>query len=65
MCSSDLKRPGTQVTLVAYSYALTKALQAAETVANDISVEVVDPRTLAPLDVDTIEIGRASCRERV
>lgn len=51
---AEVKREGTHVTLVAYSYALTKALQAAEEVADQINVEVVDPRTLTPLDVDTI-----------
>jgi pyruvate/2-oxoglutarate/acetoin dehydrogenase E1 component len=52
---AEVKRKGTHLTLVAYSYALTKALQAAEIVeAEGVHVEVVDPRTLAPLDVDTI-----------
>jgi len=51
---AEVRRRGTHLTLVAYSYALTKALQAAAAVADDISVEVVDPRTLVPLDVDTI-----------
>jgi pyruvate/2-oxoglutarate/acetoin dehydrogenase E1 component len=52
---AEVKRAGTHLTLVAYSYALTKALQAAEIVeAEGIHVEVVDPRTLVPLDVDTI-----------
>ena len=50
----EVKRKGTQVTLVAYSYALVRALEAAEILADEISVEVVDPRTLVPLDVDTI-----------
>jgi len=51
---ADVKRRGTHITVVAYSYALVKALAAAEAVAEDINVEVVDPRTLTPLDVDTI-----------
>lgn len=51
---AEVRRRGTHLTLVAYSYALTKALQAAEAVADEINVEVVDPRTLVPLDVDTI-----------
>ena len=52
---AEVKRPGTHLTLVAYSYALTRALAAAEAVAAEgIHVEVVDPRTLVPLDVDTI-----------
>ena len=51
---AEVKRAGTHITVVAYSWALTKALQAAEAVADEINVEVVDPRTLVPLDVDTI-----------
>lgn len=51
---AEVKREGVDVTLVAYSYALVKALAAAETLADEISVEVVDPRTLVPLDVETI-----------
>lgn len=52
--SADVKREGTDLTLVAYSYALTKALAAAEALKDEISVEVVDPRTLVPLDLDTL-----------
>jgi pyruvate dehydrogenase E1 component beta subunit len=51
---ADVKREGTDLTVVAVSYAVVKALQAAEALAGEISVEVVDPRTLAPLDLDTI-----------
>jgi 2-oxoisovalerate dehydrogenase E1 component len=48
-------REGADVTLVAISYMVVEALQAAEALAAEgISVEVVDPRTLAPLDVETI-----------
>jgi pyruvate dehydrogenase E1 component beta subunit len=48
---SDIKRPGTDVTVVAWSKMVTVALKAAETLAADgISCEVVDPRTLRPLD---------------
>ncbi|MGQ9552584.1 MAG: alpha-ketoacid dehydrogenase subunit alpha/beta [Anaerolineae bacterium] len=52
---ADVKREGSDVTVIAYSRALLRALEAAEQVAADgISVEVVDPRTLKPLDLDTI-----------
>ena len=52
---ADVKREGTDVTIVTYSNALHKAKEAAEELAGDgISVEIVDPRTLVPLDVDTI-----------
>ena len=52
---ADIKRAGTDVTLVAYSKMLSIALQAAEVLAKDgIQVEVVDPRTLRPLDLNTL-----------
>jgi pyruvate dehydrogenase E1 component beta subunit len=48
-------RPGSDVTLVAIASAMRPALQAAEALAADgISVEVIDPRTLKPLDLETI-----------
>jgi pyruvate dehydrogenase E1 component beta subunit len=52
---ADIKRAGTDVTLVATSYMVQAALAAAEQLAADgISVEVVDPRTVLPLDMETI-----------
>ncbi len=51
---ADVKRAGTDLTLVATSYAVVKALAAAEALRNEISVEVVDPRSLVPLDLETI-----------
>jgi len=52
---ADIKREGTDVTIVATAWMVKKSLAAAEMLAKEgISVEVVDPRTLAPLDVDTI-----------
>ena len=48
-------RGGTDVTLVSYSRMLSFALQAAEELARDgISVEVIDLRTIVPLDRETI-----------
>jgi pyruvate/2-oxoglutarate/acetoin dehydrogenase E1 component len=48
-------RTGTDVTIVAISRMVLKALDAAEQVAREgISVEVIDPRTIVPLDIDTI-----------
>lgn len=48
-------RPGTDVTVVAISYPVIEALSAATLLEKDgISVEIIDPRTLAPLDIDTI-----------
>ena len=47
--------PGSQVTVVAYGLMAHYALEAADLVAEDgISVEVVDLRTLRPLDRDTL-----------
>jgi pyruvate dehydrogenase E1 component beta subunit len=52
---ADVKRTGTDVTIVATAWMVKKALAAAEQLAQEgISAEVVDPRTLAPLDSDTI-----------
>jgi len=52
---ADVKREGTDVTVVATLYMVHKALAAAEILAKEgISVEVVDPRTLVPLDKETI-----------
>ncbi|NPV45683.1 MAG: alpha-ketoacid dehydrogenase subunit beta [Armatimonadetes bacterium] len=48
------KREGVDVTLVATSYAVVKALTAAEVLAPRYEVEVVDPRSLVPLDVEAI-----------
>lgn len=57
---ADVKREGTDVTLVSWSRELTFCLQAADLLAADgISAEVVDPRTLQPLDMATIA-GSAS-----
>jgi pyruvate/2-oxoglutarate/acetoin dehydrogenase E1 component len=52
---ADVKRAGTDVTIVATGWMVTKSLAAAEQLAKEgISAEVVDPRTLAPLDIETI-----------
>jgi pyruvate/2-oxoglutarate/acetoin dehydrogenase E1 component len=49
---ADIKRDGTDVTLVTWSHMVLKSLQAAEELAADgISVEVIDLRTLVPMDV--------------
>jgi len=48
-------RPGTDVTIVAYSITVGQALEAAEKLAADgIDAEVIDLRTLRPLDMDTV-----------
>jgi pyruvate dehydrogenase E1 component beta subunit len=52
---ADVKRAGSDVTLVAISWMVQHSLKAAEALAKEgISVEVIDPRTLAPLDLETI-----------
>ncbi|MGT2896150.1 alpha-ketoacid dehydrogenase subunit beta [Streptococcus entericus] len=51
----DIKREGTDVTIVSYGRMLERVIQAADEVAAEgISVEVVDPRTLIPLDKEMI-----------
>jgi pyruvate/2-oxoglutarate/acetoin dehydrogenase E1 component len=58
---ADVKRAGTDVTVVGLAYYVSEALAVAEELASEgISVEVVDPRTLVPLDVETV---RASARK--
>jgi pyruvate/2-oxoglutarate/acetoin dehydrogenase E1 component len=50
-----VRREGTDVTVIAYMGMMYRALEAAEDVEKDgISVEIVDPRTLQPLDSATI-----------
>src|SRR3954468_23999560 len=50
-----IRREGSDVTIVAIGWMLGKALAAAEQLAADgVSAEVIDPRTLAPLDTETI-----------
>jgi pyruvate/2-oxoglutarate/acetoin dehydrogenase E1 component len=52
---ADVKRSGKDVTIVATGWMVKKSLAAAERLAEEgISAEVIDPRTLAPLDVKTI-----------
>ncbi len=48
-------RPGSDVTIVAWSMGMSYALQAAEHLAKDgVDAEVIDLRTLRPMDVDTV-----------
>lgn len=54
-CKADIKRVGSDVTVIAYGLMLHETLTAAQQLMHeDINVEVVDPRTLHPLDQDTI-----------
>jgi pyruvate/2-oxoglutarate/acetoin dehydrogenase E1 component len=52
---ADVKREGTDVTVITYSRMVHRSLEAAELLAKEgISVEVIDLRTLKPLDMETI-----------
>lgn len=52
---ADVKREGSDVTLIAWSNMVPRTLEAAEELAAEgISAEVIDPRTLVPLDIDAI-----------
>ena len=52
---ADVKRAGSDVTIVATGWMVQKSLAAAEALAKEgIAAEVIDPRTIAPLDVNTI-----------
>ena len=61
---ADIKRPGTDITIVATSSMVQVALAAAEMLEKvDISAEVIDPRTMFPLDKQTlIESARKTSR---
>jgi pyruvate/2-oxoglutarate/acetoin dehydrogenase E1 component len=66
---AETRREGDDVTVVAIGRLVDRALQAAETLAAEgVSVEVIDPRTLSPLDTDTIlasvrRTGRLVCAQ--
>ena len=52
---ASISRTGSDITVVAVGLMVAKTLDACEPLeAEGLSVEVVDPRTLAPLDIDTI-----------
>lgn len=53
---ADIKREGTDITVATFSYSLLQALEAAEELAEEqgISVEVVDLRSVEPLDMETV-----------
>ncbi|MFQ5780862.1 MAG: alpha-ketoacid dehydrogenase subunit beta, partial [Nitrospiria bacterium] len=62
---ADVKREGKDVTLIAWSKMLLLCLKAAEMLAEGgIEAEVVDPRTLRPLDMNTLA-GSAQKTHRV
>ena len=52
---AEVKKEGTDLTIISYSYGLIKSLQAAESLHKEgINAEVIDIRTLSPLDTETI-----------
>jgi len=52
---AEVKREGTDATIIARSLMVPAALKAAETLeADGVSCEVIDPRTIRPLDINTI-----------
>jgi pyruvate dehydrogenase E1 component beta subunit len=53
---ADIKREGSDVTVVAIGRQVDRSLEASQQLESEkgVSVEVVDPRTLSPLDTDTI-----------
>lgn len=52
---AEVKREGNDLTIIAYSIMIPRSLEAAEKLASEgIDCEVIDPRTLKPLDEDTI-----------
>ena len=51
---ADIKREGSDVTVVATGMMVHHALIAAEQLKDKVSLEVIDPRTLEPLDIGTI-----------
>ncbi len=63
---AEIKRPGRDVTIVAWSKMLHEALRAAERLAEEgIEAEVLDPRTLDPLDIDAILTSVSRTRRAV
>lgn len=55
---ADVKREGTDVTVIALQKMVEYSLVAAEKLAKEgISVEVVDPRTISPLDLETLLVS--------
>lgn len=51
---ADVKREGSDVTVLANSMQLQNALKVAEKLQGEISVEVIDPRSFVPFDIETV-----------
>ncbi|MER9390421.1 pyruvate dehydrogenase complex E1 component subunit beta [Mesorhizobium sp. M0435] len=63
---ADVKRRGKDVTLIAIAGAILPTMEAVDALAEEgISVEVIDPRTLKPLDFEAIKVSIAKSRRLV
>src|SRR5699024_8626994 len=51
---ATIAHEGTDVTVIGYGLMVTEALKAAKKLAGKISVEVIDLRTIAPIDMETV-----------
>jgi pyruvate/2-oxoglutarate/acetoin dehydrogenase E1 component len=65
---AEVKREGTDVTVLATAYMVSRALNAAETLQKEkgVSIEIIDPRTIVPFDKESIlksvaKTGRLVC----
>lgn len=64
--SADVKKEGSDITIIATGLCVKKSLDAAELLAKEgINAEVIDPRTLYPLDKETIYRSLAKTRKVV
>lgn len=62
---AEIKRPGSDVTVIAIGRMVEEAIKAADKLAGEgIDCEIIDPRTLQPLDVDTM-VESASKTNRI
>ncbi|MDY7079820.1 MAG: alpha-ketoacid dehydrogenase subunit beta [Chloroflexota bacterium] len=63
---ADVKKPGKDVTVITYGFMVYKALAAAGKLSQEgIDVEIVDPRTLSPLDIETLVTSVKKTRRAV
>ncbi len=51
---AQVKREGTDLTIISYGFVVNRALEAAELLKNKVSIEVIDLRTLIPYDKETV-----------
>ena len=54
LSQSDVKRSGTDLTIVTWGRMVPRCIEVAEQLAREVSIEVIDPRTLMPLDTAPI-----------